>query len=838
MARDQENASISATKKRRVARAACDTCKRRKVKCDSEDMPGRRCTNCAKANLPCTQLDPQLMGPAQGHIRRLEKRIELLELLFSKLLPSVNLERELEALDLSQGSPSSSSDTPAGRSNYDESVADLSDSINTLYVQDDTSQQFFGKSSGLHVISPVLRQKLQSLGQDPTNPATIAKFFQRRKDNLDLMKNPWPSQAWSLDTYNVNPEYTFPDDDLIPKLLNAYFTHQNCFLPLLHKPTFDRAVAAQLHVYDHRFGAIVMMVCALGARDCIDDPRVFIDGKGAAGYKWFYQVALVDRNRNSPRLTTLTEMQTYALLLGYLQYIGAWTSTWAQTGLALHLAQEAGAHIRKTAKPTFQNELWKRAFWVIFFFEATAAVSTGRPGTLAYEEFDLDYPIECDDEYWSSSSDASLDFCQPHDKPSVISFFVVLLKLLQIQGCVKRVAYKSRPSLLSSIRNVPETEIVANLDTLLQQWKEDIPSHITWERAPQPLVPDKRISLFRDQRAFLLISYSYTRILLHRTYILDIMDASQLRKNPSSIICAEASYAALEAYVSARNTAVQENAQVLSGVNAASLGMLFLAFGNGPLPPDAMQKFDATLSVLKEVEKRTSPAGFLRDIMIDLAYGSGEGGKPSSLSSQHTNADAHLTTPTTAPQASASPKGLSFPDSTALYPHRSAEQAASQLASQAASTLAAQVALTLAPSASASNSYTSQPFSTSNPEFPANSTHTNSSYVWPENGTQSASDTGGYAANPFEFVGEASLGDSSGFPIWDETSESIERVANSCAYPREAFGGVRGGVVSGGGVAFDSGGESEDWTFSDPRRWTYRNPQDHASTDTYDDLFR
>ncbi len=48
--------------------------------------------------------------------------------------------------------------------------------------------------------------------------------------------------------------------------------------------------------------------------------------------------------------------------------------------------------------------------------------------------FDIDYPIECDDEYWENDA-----FAQPKDTPSSISFFVQLMKLMQILSYILRV---------------------------------------------------------------------------------------------------------------------------------------------------------------------------------------------------------------------------------------------------------------------------------------------------------------------------------------------------------------------------------------------------------------
>ena len=45
--------------------------------------------------------------------------------------------------------------------------------------------------------------------------------------------------------------------------------------------------------------------------------------------------------------------------------------------------------------------------------------------------FDLDLPVECDDEYWSPT-DPKDAFKQPPGKPSKMSFFIAYLKLSQI----------------------------------------------------------------------------------------------------------------------------------------------------------------------------------------------------------------------------------------------------------------------------------------------------------------------------------------------------------------------------------------------------------------------
>jgi hypothetical protein len=92
--------------------------------------------------------------------------------------------------------------------------------------------------------------------------------------------------------------YTFPDEDLMHSLIDFYFSESNTYLPLLHRPTFDKAVAEALHLRDDSFAVNLLLVCAIGARYS-NDPRVLLDGHidwRSSGWKWFQQVQLIRHN--------------------------------------------------------------------------------------------------------------------------------------------------------------------------------------------------------------------------------------------------------------------------------------------------------------------------------------------------------------------------------------------------------------------------------------------------------------------------------------------------------------------------------------------------------------
>lgn len=87
--------------------------------------------------------------------------------------------------------------------------------------------------------------------------------------------------------------FEFPADDLLPSLVDLYFEHVNLYSPLLHRPTFKKEVVSGLHFRNQTFGAVVLAVCALGARYS-DDERVIMKREQHlefAGWQWLRQAA-------------------------------------------------------------------------------------------------------------------------------------------------------------------------------------------------------------------------------------------------------------------------------------------------------------------------------------------------------------------------------------------------------------------------------------------------------------------------------------------------------------------------------------------------------------------
>jgi hypothetical protein len=111
--------------------------------------------------------------------------------------------------------------------------------------------------------------------------------------------------------------------------------------------------------------------------------------------------------------------------------------------------------------------------------------------------FDLDLPIECDDEYWEHRN-PDLAFKQPPGMPPSTSFLTHLIKLQEILSFALRtivsVAYTSRSeqdstSVQFSINKSKaklgfvgpdwERKVVAQIDSAMDKWLESLPAHCT-----------------------------------------------------------------------------------------------------------------------------------------------------------------------------------------------------------------------------------------------------------------------------------------------------------------------------------------------------------------------
>ena len=131
----------------------------------------------------------------------------------------------------------------------------------------------------------------------------------------------YPHQWEKTLVYGDEPRYIYPEQDLLWNLVSLFFEHTNIFLPLLHRPTFEKSLATGQHLWDPSFGMIVLLVCANASRYS-EDPRVTLAGDSSGlscGWKYFCQVPIY-RNTLLGR-PSIYDLQYYCVGTFHLLFI-------------------------------------------------------------------------------------------------------------------------------------------------------------------------------------------------------------------------------------------------------------------------------------------------------------------------------------------------------------------------------------------------------------------------------------------------------------------------------------------------------------------------------------
>ncbi|KIO34337.1 hypothetical protein M407DRAFT_16870 [Tulasnella calospora MUT 4182] len=392
-------------------------------------------------------------------------------------------------------------------------------------------KRFHGKSSGVTLVQVAMNLKDQVTGSgSDTQPRVI-----------NLRPKFWRPSPWEW-IYNSPPpldSLAFPPEDLMDELVELCFTRFMVLFPVVHRPTLERHRKENRHRNDINFARVLLGVCAIGARFC-DDPRVCLpseDDNGpewsSAGWKYFTQVVSLKKPILSP--AGLSDLQSTALSAIYLYGTSAPHSSWLITGIGLRFAQDIGAHREKVYGPEhpFENQMWKRAFWSLVALDRITSAGLGRPIAAFDEDIDADLPLEVDDECYDEEKK---EWKQPADKPSKLAAFNQYAKLQGILAYAIRTVYSINKSKvhLGFVGPEWESRTVAELDSALNSWLDNVPDHLKWD----PNIEDPTSFV---QAAILRVTFHYVQITIHRPFIpvLTGNSASPLAF-PSLAICTNA----------------------------------------------------------------------------------------------------------------------------------------------------------------------------------------------------------------------------------------------------------------------------------------------------------
>ncbi|KAJ7185325.1 hypothetical protein C8R46DRAFT_981882 [Mycena filopes] len=336
----------------------------------------------------------------------------------------------------------------------------------------------------------------------------------------------WTPQPWDK-LIIESPHQIFPEDDLLHTLVKIYFDQINPVLGVLHAPSFNQSVADGLHLRDRSFGSVLLVVCALGSRYS-EDRRVLLEGatsQHSCGWKWFRQVLPIADRFVAEH--ALRQLQLICLSISYLggSDIATPAEQFVLAGLGLRFAHAAGVNQRSgyAAMDPLTAELSRRVVWILIISDTIMSSFKGQPSiTQSSANFDLDLPVDCDEEYWAVQGAV-----QPPGVPASGAFLPVYIQLMMIFGRIQGAVYPVHGQICSE-------DVVVELDSALNRWLDVIPEHLKWD-------PHQENQVFLTQSAVLYSTYYHAQVLIHRPFISGPgQDMLSTSKFPSLAICASA----------------------------------------------------------------------------------------------------------------------------------------------------------------------------------------------------------------------------------------------------------------------------------------------------------
>ncbi|KAJ7696899.1 hypothetical protein B0H14DRAFT_3039804 [Mycena olivaceomarginata] len=570
--------------RQRRPQRSCDTCRQRKS--DGANMADGHCSNCLSFGSACTYLQPALKrGPKNMTMEELKKENASLKANLRAISLCPVCSQPFQSLPAQgDGNPKS---FPATQEGTPESVTAPSDSKEPPdeqdFLDDDLVSRFnaftfqcmkpkyFGPASTFALANNAIVMKQKFDGRPPSRVERRPLF-------------------WEILPATI---YIYPPSDLIDSLLDLYFICIHPTIPIFHRPSFEQSVAEGLHLTDMDFGGTLLAVLAVTSRYSTD-PRVFVDGDKSlsSGWKFAKQIKIL-RKRAEP---SIHEVQTYFFLTLFSLGSSMPQLSWLYLGLGIRFLQQRGEHRRKpkSHEANAEDEMWKRR---------TVCLFLGRPMGLHVEEYDLELPLQVDDEYWD------IGFIQPLGKPSQLSYFVYQLRLCEILGDAMRRLYGSKKSKILLGWDGPDWEhrAVAELDSAMNDFFDSIPSHLRWDPENPPQ------GTFFDQSAVLYISYNHVLI------------AVSEQGAPSLFICARAARAILRtADIWLSKLQRVPLPYVLNPVFISGVILVLYMMGTKralgvPIEKnkDAIQIATA-LDILKFAESRLQPMGRLWELLREL----------------------------------------------------------------------------------------------------------------------------------------------------------------------------------------------------------------------------
>ncbi|PWY68184.1 hypothetical protein BO83DRAFT_439094 [Aspergillus eucalypticola CBS 122712] len=459
---------------------ACNTCRRKKVKCD-----GKRpiCSPCHAFNLSCGYQDvmDRRKRESRTYVEQLEKRIEKMQEQLESLTRSGSeIQRGVENTRRST-SPGTSVESntnygepedPTDGDNIPNMPQVTSDKGPRLPAENDQSividaqdgkMRYFGASSAF---SALTNAELNRLEAQPDTGVW------RRAPQRSA--SPWQLSSWiphilqdGLERRIVEP---LPCKDTTVQLAREYFATFNQAIPLFEEASFMRSVDRQYSWNPDNSASwwislnIALAISYRERAHASSDPSD--DWKKSLGHVKNALNAVVDvflRN------TDIAAVQGFLGLALYFQGTPNPQALLMFAAAAMRLAQSIGLHRGNGSGASPEAEHRRRVYWIAFILDSDISIRVGRPPVQDFEDYDTHLPTE-----------------NPPDGKGVLmidgtrmNYFRLLAQLAQIQRLVYRKLYTV------TVRQESSDDVIERIkscEDALLSWKKTLHSRLQPQR--------------------------------------------------------------------------------------------------------------------------------------------------------------------------------------------------------------------------------------------------------------------------------------------------------------------------------------------------------------------
>ncbi|KAJ2933626.1 hypothetical protein H1R20_g3439, partial [Candolleomyces eurysporus] len=510
--------------RRRVWRA-CESCRRKKIKCDGCEPT---CSQCTASGSQCTWLQTKDRAALSRHyVQELEARLLHMESLFQQIAPTlqtmgqpINGLGPLPATTSVSAAEAVSPTTttppqPTVNVEPDSSIVDddFSESFGQLALDEYGHMRWIGGSSTMSLIqsfkalttSPLHR--ISPMEEDPQAPGpSVNKLY-------------FPAAIFfgKVDALPGPEEVEYPERDLADRLVEAYFSRLHYLMPVLDKPSF---IAKYNQLMDNTrnpswarnetpFLSLVFAVFACAA-SLVQDSRLAVSGReddGGMGMV-YYERALILQYISHANIQ-MAHVQCFILMSSFLCSINCLPQAWILIGQAVRNGQDLGLHRspRRLNIPNVEKETRKKVWWGVYTLDRMLALALGRPLGINDSDCDVEMPSDVDDEHLTEYFNGA-----QLPQPSLMAGFIYMIKLYEIGGRMLRQVYA-----LDVCREHLEPEkkaelqrTVENLDNELTKWCNELPA--VYKTQPQK---DEQASI-----GIVLCSHYYSVVTtLHRNFL-------------------------------------------------------------------------------------------------------------------------------------------------------------------------------------------------------------------------------------------------------------------------------------------------------------------------------